>query len=135
MLGYREEQSLPCCYIVEAGSALGQPAMLYLGESMDARISAMPASPDEFAWFDIIYSGHLRLDPKSPDSPKGLEITVQKPLSAAHAASGVGAEGKPPGYMRVLVRFQEQHGPMRDVSAGHNFARAVAPAPWCATRR
>jgi hypothetical protein len=113
MLGYRDARARPTCYILEAGTATGQPKVLYLGRTLDSTVNRRTGyKPTTFSCSDNAYTGQLSL---VDDSPSVLQIT---------ARDIVGAHSKP-AYMAITATFTEQKGPIANVWPGLLIARAA----------
>ena len=114
MLGYRDAELAPSCYILEAGTATGQPKVLFLGQNMQSVIDAPSGyKPTPFACADHVYTGRLSVQ---NDSPKLLEIKARKLESGTSQ----------PHYIEVNVRFTEEQDAIRNVWSGLLIARAAS---------
>lgn len=112
MLGYRDARAQPSCYILEAGTATGQPKVLYLGRTLDATINRRTGyKPTTFSCSDNAYTGQLTV---VGDSPTVLHIT---------ARDIIGNQSKP-AYIAITATFTEQKGPIANVWPGLLIARA-----------
>ncbi len=114
MLGYRSvADAAPSCYILEAGTATGQPKVLFLGSTLDATIDAYSGyQPTPFACPTHAYLGHLSM---SGDHPKTLRISSRK-------VSG-GVSQTP--YIELNVDFRLQRGEECSIWPGFLIARAA----------
>ncbi len=77
-LGYRAStDAAPSFYVLEAGLATGQAAMLYLGQSMnDVILLTSGYQPTPFSAPNNIYNGKLQV---AGDQPVQLSVTAQAP--------------------------------------------------------
>lgn len=114
MLGYRKKKDpLPSCYILEAGTATGQPKVLYLGKTIGTVINAYSGyQPSPFACPSHAYIGQLSLN---GDHPKILDIKAR--------AIQDGVSQTP--YMHVHVDFSPQAGQVSTIWPGFLIARAA----------
>lgn len=114
-LGYKNKTDrVPSCYILEAGTATGQPKVLYLGKAPGASINAYSGyRPTPFACPSHAYWGTLTL--QNDDDPKRLLI------SSREIAGGV---SKQP-YIEVDIRFELQAGNLKNIWPGFLIARAA----------
>lgn len=115
LLGYaKATDKTPFCYILEAGTATGQPKVLYLGKTIASTINAYSGyQPTPFACPSHAYLGKLTL---AGDDPKTLQVTSRE------VDGGV---SKPP-YIDVTVDFQLQTGKVTTIWPGFLMARAVS---------
>jgi hypothetical protein len=114
LLGYRDPAALPCCFILEAGTATGQAKVLYLGKTLASTVNQFSGyRPTPFSCSDNAYTGNLTLD---QDSPAKLHITARKILNGVNQ----------PAYMDLSVVFAEQHEHIQNIWSGLLIARAVA---------
>src|SRR5690606_5291441 len=69
LLGYKKPKDpLPFCYILEAGTATGQPKVLYLGKTIDATINNYAGyQPTPFACPSHAYTGKLSMNGDDPN--------------------------------------------------------------------
>lgn len=116
LLGYATPESeLPFCYILEAGTATGQPKVLYLGRNMDVTINAYSGyQPTPFACPSHAYTGNLTMQ---GEDPKQLTITSRKVD---------GGTSQPP-YIEIDAQFSVQMGPhVSTIWPGFLIARAAS---------
>lgn len=114
LLGYRDASMLPSCYMLEAGTATGQPKVLFLGKQLDAVIDQYSGyKPTPFSCPDNAYTGQLTLQ---NDSPQRLHIQARKILDG---------QSQPP-YMEVSARFHEEESEVRNLWSGLLIARAAS---------
>lgn len=112
-MGYYDADALPSCYILEAGTATGQPKVLYLGKTLDTVINQFSGfKPTPFSCPDNAYTGRLHVE---GDSPKQLNIKARKILDGVSQ----------PHYMELLISFTEQTDTLRNVWAGVVLAEAA----------
>ena len=103
----------PICYILEAGTARGQPKVLFLGKTLDAVINQFSGfKPTPFSSPDNAYTGRLHVE---GDNPKQLHIKARKILNGASQ----------PHYMELMISFTEQTTTLRNVWAGVVLAEAA----------
>lgn len=114
-LGYKNKTDrVPSCYILEAGTATGQPKVLYLGKAPGATINTYSGyRPTPFACPTHAYLGTLTL--KNDDDPDRLQI------SSREITGGV---SKQP-YIDVDIRFKLQTGQLMNIWPGFLIARAA----------
>jgi hypothetical protein len=114
-LGYKKaSDKKPSCYILEAGTATGQPKVLYLGKKLGDPINAYSGyRPTPFACPDHAYYGTLTA--KNGDHPGRLHITSRK------VTGGVSQEP----YMDVDIQFRLQTGGLLNIWPGFLIARAA----------
>jgi hypothetical protein len=113
MLGYKQATGAPTCYILEAGTATGQPKVVYLGKRLDVKIDRYSGyKPTPFACPDNAYTGTLEL---AGDSPDTLHVTARKIRN--------GASQTP--YMDLVAKFDEETTHVRNIWAGLLIARAA----------
>lgn len=113
LLGYRDPTGLPSCFILEAGTALGQPKVLYLGREIGARINRRTGySPTAFSCSDNAYTGELQLE---GDEPARLLVTARDIMGSVSAAP----------YMQLDVQFTKQVGAAKTIWPGFLIARAA----------
>jgi hypothetical protein len=115
LLGYKKPKDpTPSCYILEGGTATGQPKVLYLGRSVGATINAYTGyQPTPFACPSHAYTGRLTLE---GDEPKLLEITSRQ-------VNG-GVSQTP--YITIRASFQRQLGHVANIWPGFLIARAAS---------
>jgi hypothetical protein len=115
LLGYKKPKDpLPFCYILEGGTATGQPKVLYLGKTLGATINAYAGyQPTPFACPSHAYLGKLTLD---GDEPKLLEIAARKVEGGVSQAP----------YIKIRASFQRQQGSLRSIWPGFLIARAAS---------
>lgn len=113
LLGYKDAAQGPSCYILEAGTATGQPKVVYLGKTLDATINQYSGyKPTPFSCPDNAYTGRLQVE---GDSPKHLQVKARKILNNTSQ----------PHYMELSVSFSEQTTTLRNVWAGFVLAQAA----------
>lgn len=114
MLGYRgRTDPAPSCYILEAGTATGQPKVLYFGATLDTTIDAYSGyQPTPFACPTHAYRGRLTMDGDHP-----LELAI----SSRKVEEGT---SQPP-YIDVTVAFRQQQGDVSQIWPGFLIARAA----------
>jgi hypothetical protein len=114
-LGYREASALPSCYILEAGTALGQPKVLYLGKTIQTKINRISGyQPTAFSCADNAYTGEIKLNGHEPVS---LHITARDIMDH-------GTKSAAP-YMDLNVKFTRQTGKVDSIWPGFLIARAA----------
>jgi len=114
-LGYRDASALPCCFILEAGTALGQPKVLYLGKTIDTKINRISGyKPTAFSCADNAYTGAIQL---SGHEPVKLHITARDIMDR-------GTKSAAP-YMDLNVKFTKQTGTAQNTWPGFLIARAA----------
>jgi len=115
LLGYaKQADKVPFCYILEAGTATGQPKVLYLGKTLDTTINSYSGyQPTPFACPTHAYTGQLTL---SGDDPKTLRVTSREVD---------GGQSQPP-YIDVTVEFTLQTGNITTIWPGFLTARAAS---------
>lgn len=115
LLGYESEQSTaPFCYILEAGTATGQPKVLYLGRNMDVTINAYSGyQPTPFACPNHAYTGRLTMN---GDDPQLLEITSRKVTNGVSQAP----------YIQIDASFTKQGSSLKNIWPGFLIARAAS---------
>jgi len=115
LLGYAQPgDTIPFCYILEAGTATGQPKVLYLGKTIDAKINAYSGyQPTPFACPSHAYTGQLTLE---GDDPRTLRVTSREVE---------GGTSKPP-YIDVQVEFTLQTNDVSTIWPGFLMARAAS---------
>lgn len=115
MLGYkRASDPLPSCFILEAGTATGQPKVLYLGQDMSTTINAYSGyQPTPFACPSHGYLGSLTMN---GDNPQLLTISSREIQN--------GQSQQP--YIRIEARFSLQTGQVQNIWPGFLIARAAA---------
>jgi hypothetical protein len=114
-LGYRDASALPSCYILEAGTALGQPKVLYLGKTLATKINRITGyQPTAFSCADNAYTGEIELN---GHEPVRLHVTARDIM--AH-----GTKSAAP-YMDLNVRFTKQTGTVQSIWPGFLIARAA----------
>lgn len=113
LLGYEDAARAPSCYILEAGTATGQPKVLFLGKTIDTTINQYSSyKPTPFSCPDNAYTGSLALE---GDSPSQLIIKARKIID----------NQSQPHYMELTASFSEQTTTIRDVWAGWILAEAA----------
>jgi hypothetical protein len=114
-LGYRNAtDSVPSCYILEAGTATGQAKVLYLGKKIGEPINSYSGyRPTPFACPDHAYLGTLTV--KDNDDPDRLQITSR--------AIDKGVSQQP--YIEVDIRWELQSGGLLNIWPGFLIARAA----------
>jgi len=113
LLGYRDPAGLPSCFILEAGTALGQPKVLYLGREIGKQINRRTGySPTAFSCSDNAYTGDLQLE---GNEPKRLLVTARDIMGNVSA----------PPYMELDVAFIKQTGKAENIWPGFLIARAA----------
>ena len=114
-LGYRDAAALPTCFILEAGTALGQPKVLYLGKTIQTRINRVSGyKPTAFSCADNAYTGEIQL---SGHEPVKLRITARDIMDR-------GTKSAAP-YMDLNVKFTKQSGSVQSIWPGFLIARAA----------
>jgi hypothetical protein len=115
LLGYRDESKDPTCYVLEAGTALGQPKVVYLGKQLTSEINRITGyKPTQFSCSDNAYRGTL--DVVGGD-PTRLQIAARDILGGTTSA---------PPYMQLDVSFTKQTGTEIDsIWPGFLIARAA----------
>jgi len=114
LIGYRDDSRVPSCFILEAGTALGQPKVLYLGKNMDTKIDRISGyKPTAFSCSDNAYTGQLQMN---GDEPELLHITARDILGGTTSA-------KP--YMELSARFTRQTDEISSIWPGFLIARAA----------
>ena len=115
-LGYKNARdATPSCYILEAGTATGQPKVLYLGRKLGEPINAFSGyQPTPFACPDHAYYGSLTA--KNGDDPDRLHITSRE------IKDGVSAQP----YMDVDIHWSLQTGGLLNIWPGFLIARAAS---------
>jgi hypothetical protein len=114
-LGYRSATGMPSCYILEAGTALGQPKVLYLGKTIATKINRISGyQPTAFSCSDNAYTGEIQLN---GHEPVRLHITARDLLER-------GTKSAAP-YMDLNVRFTKQTGSVQSIWPGFLIARAA----------
>ena len=116
MLGFKNKSDRsPSCYILEAGTATGQPKVLYLGKEVGKPINAYSGySPTPFACPSHAYLGTLTV--KNNDDPDQLKI------SARAIKNGVSAQP----YIDIDIRWTLQTGKLKNIWPGFLLAKATA---------
>lgn len=114
-LGYRGAQDpLPVCYILEAGTATGEPKVLYLGKHLGATINAYTGyQPSPFACPSHAYLGRLTL---RGDHPHLLTISSR----------AIRDQKSLPPYIQVDIEFTEQKDSISSTWPGFLITRAAA---------
>jgi hypothetical protein len=113
LLGYHDANALPSCFILEAGTALGQAKVTYLGTTIATRINAYTGyQPTQFSCHDNAYTGTLAL---SGDSPQLLHVTSRQIINGASLAP----------YIDISVQFTEQQQQIHYIWPGLLIARAA----------
>lgn len=115
LLGYKTPKDpLPFCYILEAGTATGQPKVLYLGKTMDTTINAYSGyQPTPFACPSHAYTGKLTMN---GDDPNVLTIRA-RPIEGGKSA---------PVYIQIDASFSAQKGDIKSIWPGFLIARAAS---------
>lgn len=115
LLGYKNPKDpLPFCYILEAGTATGQPKVLYLGKTMDTTINAYSGyEPTPFACPSHAYTGKLTMN---GDDPNVLTIRARR----------IQGGKSDPAYMQIEAAFSPQKGDVRTIWPGFLIARAAS---------
>jgi hypothetical protein len=116
-LGYKAgSDRLPSCYILEAGTATGQPKVLYLGKRLGEPINAYSGyQPTPFACPSHAYLGTFSVKPGT-DEPDRLDIS-------ARAIQG-GVSQSP--YIKVSIQWSLQTGTLENIWPGFLLAKASA---------
>jgi hypothetical protein len=114
-LGYKKKtDAAPSCYILEAGTATGQPKVVYLGKRPGEPINAYSGyKPTPFACPDHAYFGTLTV--KDGDDPDRLHITSRR------VENGVSEQP----YIDVDIRWERQEGGLLNIWPGFLLARAT----------
>ena len=114
LLGYQRADALPTCYMLEAGTAIGEPRVLFLGKTLTSTINRRSGyKPTEFSCSDNAYTGQLTVEGREP---KRLVVTARDIIGNTSA--------KP--YITVDVQFQKQTGSEIDsIWPGWLIARAA----------
>jgi hypothetical protein len=113
LLGYRDENGPPTCYILEAGTATGQPKVLYLGKAIGTTINAWSGyQPTPFACPTHAYTGQLTL---TGDDPKLLHITSRTVNGGTSQAP----------YIDISIEFTLQTDDVSTIWPGFLIARAA----------
>lgn len=115
LLGYALPTDLtPFCYILEAGTATGQPKVLYLGKTIDSTINAYSGyQPTPFACPSHAYTGKLTLQ---GDDPVLLRVTSREVEGGTSQAP----------YIDIQVEFALQTGSVSTIWPGFLIARAAS---------
>lgn len=115
LLGYAAPtDAVPFCYILEAGTATGQPKVLYLGKTIASTINSYSGyQPTPFACPSHAYTGNLTLN---GDDPATLRVTSRKIE---------GGQSQAP-YIDVTVQFSLQTGHITTIWPGFLIARAAS---------
>jgi len=114
-LGYRDAAALPSCFILEAGTALGQPKVLYLGKTIQTKINRISGyKPTAFSCADNAYTGEIQLNGHEPVK---LRITARDIMDR-------GTKSASP-YMDLNVKFTKQTGNVQSIWPGFLIARAA----------
>jgi hypothetical protein len=96
-LGYRQGETQPSFYVLEAGTATGEPKVLYEAPSFGTVLLEWAGyKPTPFASSKHIYTGKLT---RTQDSPDILRITAHKNQAAAP-------------YIKLTVKFEETRHPI-----------------------
>lgn len=116
LFGYkRATDKKPSCYILEAGTATGQPKVLYLGKKLGQPINAYSGyAPTPFACAQHAYYGTLTA--KNNDDPDTLTITSRD------VKDGVSQQP----YIDVTIKWQLQEGKLKNIWPGFLIAKASA---------
>ena len=115
LLGYRPgDGATPSFYVLEAGTATGNPKVLFLAATLETVIVSYSGyQPTPFAGPTHVYTGKLAV---SGDSPDLLRITAHKDQSSMP-------------YIRLTVKFEETQHPIA-VWPGLQLAQAAAIVLW-----
>lgn len=114
-LGYRDPAGLPSCYILEAGTALGQPKVLYLGKTIQTKINRISGyKPTAFSCADNAYTGEIQLN---GHDPVRMHITARDIMER-------GTKSAAP-YMDLNVKLTKQTGSVETIWPGFLIARAA----------
>ncbi len=109
-MGYRFDESIPSFYVLEAGTAVGNPKAIYASTSFSNELRRYTGyKPTPFTHKSHIYVANLSLN---GDSPGLLNVQVH------------GKPGEAP-YMRLTVNFTETTRPSK-VWPGLHIVRAAA---------
>jgi hypothetical protein len=109
-LGYRRGEALPSFYVLEAGTATGEPKVLYESTSIDNQLLEFSGySPTPFSDQKHIYTGRLTL---LGDSPSLLRVNAHKD------------QGSEP-YIKLRVVFDETDRPIAVWPGMHLLQAAV----------
>jgi len=116
LLGFKKAtDKSPSCYILEAGTATGQPKVLYLGKEIGQAINAYSGySPTPFACPSHAYLGTLTV--KDVDEPDQLKI------SSRVVQDGVSQQP----YIDITITWTLQTGRLKNIWPGFLLARATA---------
>lgn len=116
LFGYKKaSDKKPSCYILEAGTATGQPKVLYLGKQIGGPINRYSGySPTPFACPNHAYYGVLTT--QNNDDPDTLTI------SSRAVENGV---SQPP-YIKVVIKWELQTGGLKTIWPGFLITRAAA---------
>jgi hypothetical protein len=116
LLGFRKASDRsPSCYILEAGTATGQPKVLYLGKEVGRPINAYSGySPTPFACPSHAYLGTLTV--KESDEPDQLKI------SSRVIKDGISQQP----YIDITITWLLQTGQLKNIWPGFLLARATA---------
>jgi hypothetical protein len=108
-LGYRPGDVNPSFYVLEAGTATGEPKVLYESTAIDNQLVEFSGyEPTPFSRQSHVYTARLTL---SGDSPSLLRITAHKDSSTTP-------------YIRLRVTFEETDNPIA-VWPGMHLLQAV----------
>jgi hypothetical protein len=112
-VGYEDASQGPSCYILEAGTATGQPKVLFLGATLESSINRFSGyKPTPFSCPDNAYLGRMHFD---GDSPKQLHIKARKIVNNVSQ----------PHYMELMISFSEQTDMLKNIWAGVVLAEAA----------
>lgn len=116
LFGYKNKtDKKPSFYILEAGTATGQPKVLYLGKKIGDPINAYAGyAPTPFACAQHAYYGVLTA--KNDDDPDTLSI------SSREIENGVSQTP----YIRVTIKWELQAGGLRNIWPGFLITKAAA---------
>jgi hypothetical protein len=114
LLGYRDASAFPTCYVLEAGTALGQSRVIYLGKTLDAVVNRRTGyKPTTFSCSDNAYTGQLEV---VGHEPRRLHVTARDIIANTSSAAP---------YIDLDVRFERQTGAVRTIWPGFLIARAA----------
>jgi hypothetical protein len=113
LLGYQDPRAQPSCFMLEAGTALGQAKVTFLGKTISTQINEYTGyQPTPFSCSDNAYTGTLTLN---GDSPLALDVTSRQIIGGASQAP----------YIGISVQFTEEHNKIRYIWPGLLIARAA----------
>lgn len=115
LFGYKNKtDKKPSCYILEAGTATGQPKVLYLGKKVGEPINTYAGyAPTPFACAQHAYYGILTA--QNDDDPDTLSI------SSREIENGVSQQP----YIRVTIKWELQEGGLKNIWPGFLITRAA----------